>query len=147
MNEHINALFSKNNKLACDELHYLMGQSIQTNENYQYMDIFSEMLHDESNKICLRGALLICANARWDIDNKIDRVIDELLMHVEDEKPTSSRQFIKSLGNVILHKKELIPTIKEKLENVDFSKYKESMSTLLTRDVQLLLKYIDEESI
>ncbi|WP_312441038.1 hypothetical protein [Lacrimispora sp.] len=38
---------------------------------------------------------LIAANAKWDRDNRIDEIIDELLRHVMDEKPVTARQCIK----------------------------------------------------
>ena len=68
--------------------------------------------------------------------------MDKFLEHIEDEKPITARQCIKSLENIIKYKKELIPVIKERLLKVNYLKYEDSMQSLIFKDVEKILNLI-----
>ena len=53
------------------------------------------------------------------------------------------RQCLQALHEVVFFKPELSELIKKEITNINISKYKESMSPLIQKDVNDLLKMID----
>lgn len=85
---------------------------------------------------------MISANAKWDIDFKIDEIIDEYLKHITDEKPITARQCIKSLPDIAQYKPDLIDSISIALKGANVEKYADSMKPLIYKDIQTALKKI-----
>lgn len=109
---------------------------------YEYFEDSEKMLFDEKSHIKMRGFRIICKLSKWDKDNKINNIIDSLLQVLDDEKPTIIRQCLSSLNNLLLYKKDLKEKTENKLENMDLSKYKDSMKPLIQKDIDYLLKQL-----
>jgi len=88
--------------------------------------------------------VLLAYNARWDIDNKIDEIIDEYLKHITDVKPITARQCIKLLPMIARDKPELRNDICSALQKADISFYDDSMQPLVYKDIQKVLKEIQK---
>ena len=86
--------------------------------------------------------VLIAANARWDIDDKVDQVIGRYLRHVEDEKPITARQCIQALPEIARHKPVLCDDICRALRGADPTIYPSSMAPMITKDIQAALAAI-----
>ena len=142
MEDLIENLYNLDNTIAYSCLKELEKISYSSNEVYKYFDKFVEMLDNKNSYIRTRGIVLISSNAKWDIDNKINLIIDKFLEHIEDEKPITARQCIKSLENIIKYKNELGPIIKNKLLKLNYLKYEESMQSLIFKDVEKILDLI-----
>ena len=142
MEDLIENLYNLDNTIAYSCLKELEKISYSSNEVYKYFDKFVEMLDNKNSYIRTRAIVLISSNAKWDIDNKINLIIDKFLEHIEDEKPITARQCIKSLENIIKYKKELISIIKERLLKVNYLKYEDSMQSLIFKDVEKILDLI-----
>lgn len=112
----------------------LLGTSAKSDEVYGYMDDFFAMMNDGNSNIRVRALGLICANAKWDGQKKIDGRIDEILSHITDEKPIAARQFINLLPELAAEKPELKTVILDALKNADFSVYPDGMSALAAKD-------------
>lgn len=143
MEELIQNLYNPDNKIAYNTLKELEKLSKENSNVYKYFDTFVEMLDDENSYIRTRGIILISNNAKWDSENRINNIIDKFLVHIEDDKPITSRQCIKSLENIVKYKKELLATIKERLLKINYLKYDNSMQSLIFKDVEEILKLID----
>lgn len=52
-------------------------------------------MDSDNSYIRTRGLTLIAYNAKWDEDNKIDKIIDEYLKRIEDVEPITARQCIR----------------------------------------------------
>ena len=102
------------------------------------------MLDNEKSFIRVRGFRLICKNAKWDKYNKIDNSIDKILQELNDEKPTSVRQCLKAIAEIVEYKKSLNNKIKEKLLKINYLNYKDSMQSLIFKDVEKILMLINE---
>jgi len=100
------------------------------------------MLNDERTFIRVRGFRLICCLAKWDTENKINDNIDIILKELEDEKGTSVRQCLEKLNQILIYKNELTNIIASKLRNLELSKYKESMQSLIKKDLEHILEYL-----
>ena len=131
-------LQNKNNNEAHQLLLQLESRSAETDELYAYFEDFLGLLKGKSSYVRTRGFRLICAQAQWDHENKIERNIDVLLSMLDDEKPTAVRQCLAALHNVVLYKPDLSETIEAKLDHLDLSKYKDSMSPLIQKDIDEL---------
>jgi len=140
----IDSLYSKDEKQAYNSLLQLEQISEEANIVYPYFDTFAEMMFDNHYFIRLRGYRLLCKQAKWDNENNIDRIIDDILMQIEDEKPTAVRQKIKALEDIVLYKKGLNNKIRQSILSFDCSKYKESMQSLILKDIERLISIIDK---
>lgn len=109
---------------------------------YQYFDEIKAMLKSDKSAIRVRGFRIICKLAKYDKENKINHSIDLILDELDDLKPTVVRQCLNSLNAIILYKPNLANKIQNKLKLINYSKYKDSMSPLIKKDVDELLKNI-----
>lgn len=141
----INGLLDHDDQKAYDCLKILEEKSRDSSELYSFFDTFAEMLSNDNSYIRTRGILLIAANAKWDTDNKIDGIIDKFLGCITDEKPITARQCVKVLPAIVKYKPGLKEVIVNALHNADLSNYKESMQSLILRDIQKALNEIDNK--
>lgn len=139
----IDKLRDRDNNSAYKATKQLINISAESNDVYKYMDVFCDMIDDEDSYIRNRAIYLITANAKWDINNKIDEVIDRILLHITDDKPVTARQFVKSLPDICRYKPELESDFRNALLSADFSKYNDSMQSLLQKDTVGALNKID----
>lgn len=142
MEELIKNLYSSHTNIAYDCLKKLQELSYINNNVYGYFDEFAQMLDSKNSYIRTRGITLIACNAKWDKDNKINKIIDKYLDHIEDDKPITSRQCIKALESIVKNKPELIPTIKNRLLKINYLKYNDSMQALVFKDAERILELI-----
>lgn len=142
MKEKIENLYNKDNNSAYKTLLDLEVITIESNELYSYFDLLLKMLNDERTFIRVRGFRLICCLAKWDTENKINDNIDIILKELEDEKGTSVRQCLEKLNQILIYKIELTNIIASKLRNLELSKYKESMQSLIKNDLEHILEYL-----
>lgn len=140
--ELIERLCSKDNKAAYQALQMLETESEKSNDVYKFFDRFVEMIEDKNSYIRNRGIALISVNAKWDTENKIDKIIDSYLKHILDEKPITARQCIKALPNIAKYKPNSDECIREALMKADVAIYDDSMQTLLHKDISSSLKKI-----
>ena len=113
--------------------------SEESDDLYPYTERFADMVSDRAWAVRCRGFRLFCKQARWDTDGVIDCCLDRALAILEDEKPTAVRQALAALLDVVPHKPELWPVIRVRLETMDLSRYKDSMSPLIQKDMETLL--------
>jgi hypothetical protein len=102
------------------------------------------MLESDHSYIRTRGLRLIAANARWDIDNKIDKIIDKFLECVTDEKPITARQCIKALPTIVKYKPDLKKDVENALRDANLSRYQENMQALIFKDIHKALGDIEK---
>lgn len=142
--ELIEMLYNKDDKIAYDALKQLENISEKNNEIYLYINEFIDMLNNEKSFIRVRGFILICKNAKWDNKNQINININKILAILEDKKPTSVRQYLKAIQDIVRNKPELKKQIKEKLLNFNYLQYADSMQSLIFNDIDKLIKLIDK---
>lgn len=138
----VNGLLDKNDKAAYKCLKELLSISEQDNRVYQYFNTIADMIDNENSYIRTRGLLLISANAKWDVDYKIDEIIDKYLRHIMDDKPITARQCIKALPNIAKHKPELTADIVLALQKANPQRYADSMQALVYGDIRNAIKMI-----
>jgi len=144
INELINGLFDSDDKAAYLCLKELESLSEYGSQVYQFFDTFADMLRNDNSYIRTRGLRLISANAKWDIDFKIDEIIDEYLCHIMDDKPITARQCIRVLPNIARYKPNLVDDIYSALNKANPGRYTDSMQQLISGDIVLALKMINK---
>ena len=142
MKNKISNLYNTDDKLAYNALLELELITEHSNELYDFFDELLDMLKNEKSFIRVRGFRLICALAKWDIDNKINNNIDIILNELDDEKGTSIRQCLEKINLILTYKADLKDKIESKLRNINLSKYKESMQILIKKDIEKILSNI-----
>ena len=131
----ISGLQSKNNKEAHQLLLQLEVQAAGSNELYDRFADFLDLLNSKSSFVRTRGFRLACAQARWDVEHKIEKNLDRLLCMLDDEKPTAVRQCLAALHMVVLYQPGLADRIEAKLDAMDLSGYRDSMHPLIEKDI------------
>ena len=80
----------------------------------------------------------ICGDGKkWTIYS--DETIVQVLTILQDEKPTAVRQALAALQEVVRYKPALWEPIGKAVGSVDVYRYKDSMRSLLEKDMQALL--------
>lgn len=142
MKEKLENLYNEDNNSAYKTLLELETITTESNELYSYFKDLLEMLNDEKTFIRVRGFRLICSLAKWDNENKINKNIDVILKELEDDKGTAVRQCLEKLNLILMYKIEITYIIKNKLKNLDLSKYKKSMQSLIEKDIDCILEQL-----
>ena len=138
----MDGLFNKDNNRAYACLQQLQRLSEESNAVYPYFDTLPDMLDSDNSYIRTRGLLLIAANAKWDIDHKIDEIIDVYLKHIEDVKPITARQCIQVLPEIARYKPDLAEIIRNALLQANTGQYKNTMQPLVQKDIADALRRI-----
>ena len=142
MNDKIKKLYDKDDKIAYNNLIELEIETTESDELYNYFDDFLCMLKNDKTFVRVRTFRLICALAKWDCNNMIENNIDLILNELDDDTSTSVRQCLDKLNLILIYKPELSNKIENKLKQLDIGKYKESMQSLIKRDIDSILKSI-----
>ena len=136
-------LENKDTSQAFKNLLELELLSSSSNILYPYISTFIKMAGSEKYVIKIRGFRLFCKQAKWDTENIINRNLENTLNILKDEKPTVVRQALSALKDIVVYKKELQPIIKEKALSVNYLKYKDTMHSLISKDIQNLIELMD----
>ena len=135
----LSMLTAKDTKRGYGAFLELERLSEESDDLYPYTERFADMVSDRAWAVRCRGFRLFCKQARWDDAGVIDRCLDQALTILEDEKPTSVRQALAALLDVVPYKRELWPAIRQRVEVMDLNRYKDSMVPLIQKDMQRLL--------
>lgn len=129
---------------------YVKKLVLESNEKDEYLEIVPalvNLLKDENSYLRTRAFILICAQAKWLDKNQIGKLLDEMLPLIYDSKPTVVRQCLSAIQNIVIN----IPTTSNKIEKaikkIDLSIYKDSMSPLIQKDIDELLKLIKKNDL
>ena len=138
MEETLRKLRDKNDKAAYEFAKQVSAESSVSDKYLGFIQSFAEMLQDKSSYVRTRAFILICNQARWASDGQVEAVFDKMLPLLNDPKPTVVRQCLSALREVVLFRPELSGEIKNALAEMNLSKYKDSMSPLIEKDVAAL---------
>lgn len=142
MKEKIKLLYDKDDKVAYKVLLELETEVTESNELYNCFNGLLNMLKHEKTFVRVRAFRLICALAKWDNENKIENNFDLILKELDDNTSTSVRQCLAKLNLILIYKPNLSSKVDNKLKQLDLTKYKESMQSLIKKDIDSILKNI-----
>lgn len=141
--ELIKLLNEKDNDIRYKAFQLLEARSEKYSDILRYFDIFALKLINNNSYQKSIGLRLIAVNAKWD-DCKIDNVIKSYLSLCEDENAVVVRDCIQGLCKILPYKNNLWSQIVKKLVDIDLGKIKETMRSLVTKDIIKVLKYIND---
>lgn len=144
--EKIELLYGKDTSKAYGVLKELEALSDREDSLYPFLDEFISMLDSDRYAVRVRGFRLLCKQAKWDSENRIDGAIGSVLAVLHDEKPTAVRQALQYLETVVPYKKALGGKIREAVLGIDAASYQDTMRPLIEKDIRRLVKVIDENS-
>ena len=147
MEDIISKLTVNDSKYACAFADKIISESQETDEWYEYFDDFATLLDHPKSLVRNRALYILAANAQWDEENRFDKIISDYLTHVTDEKPITARQCVKALAQVGRAKPQYIPRILSCLKSADLSKYKDSMRSLIEKDIAETEKILTTSSL
>jgi len=145
--QRIAMLYEKDTSATHRNLLELEKLSDAKNSLYCYFDQFISMLDSEIYGVRVRGFRLMCKQAKWDKENKINGSIEKILLSLDDEKPSAVAMFLQSLGHSLLpYKKELGEKIRQVIIFLDCSRFRaDTMRPLIKREINKLTKQIDAQ--
>ena len=143
VNERIAALYEKDTHSAYANLLALEALAEEENALYPYTGEFIAMLKSERYVVRVRGFRLLCKQAKWDEEGRINGAIDDILAALGDEKPTAVRQVLQYLTHMVPYKRELHANIRAAALSIDLSRFKDTMMPLIEKDIQALLRAMD----
>lgn len=138
MDDIVYRLKNKDEKAAYEYAKTIGVESAKSDKYLNYVPIFADMLEDDNSYVRTRAFMLICNQARWADDGQIEKVFLRMSNLLYDSKPTVVRQCLGALHEVILYKPELSNAINEAICKIDLSRYKDSMSPLIKKDIEAL---------
>lgn len=142
MKDVIKQITQKDNKAAYAKTKEIVAASELSNDYYQYLDDFASLLDDDNSYIRTRAFILCCSQARWD-DGKIKKVLPIMVKLFNDSKPTVVRQCLEAIKEIVVHCPKLCPDILKAINNIDTTKYKDSMAPLIKKDIDSLIDLIN----
>lgn len=143
MTQWTEALWGRDTAAGYEALQKLLAASQASGKVYPYMGQFLEKLGSGNSFFRTRALALLFANAKWDTQNQIEAHIDQILLHITDQKPVTARCCIQGLPALGRAKPGLRPAILAALRNADTSLYPPSMRPLVDRDIQKALQELD----
>lgn len=139
--EIIQKLTDSNEKEAYEFAKNIIAESAKTDKYVDMIPDFVNMLQNKSSYTRTRAFILICNQAKW-ANNQIEKVFDQMKPLLNDPKPTVVRQCLKALHEVALYKPNMCNTIKDAISKINLGNYKDSMSPLIKKDIDELMKTI-----
>ena len=144
MQDIINKLTAKNDNDACAFADQIISESQDSDKWYEYFDAFASLLNHPKSFVRNRVLYILAANAKWDDQNRFDLIIDDYLSHITDEKPITARQCVKALVQVGKAKPHYIDRIISSFHDVNLVKYKDSMRSLIEKDMEETERLLSE---
>lgn len=141
--EIIARLRDKDEKTAYEFAKKLGIESAESDKYVEMIPAFSEMLADKNSYVRTRAFILICNQARWADKGQIEDAFSQMKPLLYDAKPTVVRQCLSALHEVVLYRPEMIELIRDAVNNIDLTAYKDSMSPLIKKDMDKLFKAMD----
>lgn len=112
-------------------------ESAKSDIYYDYIDDFAKLLDSKNAYVRIRSFSLICYQAKWDEENRIDKHIDKMLKLFSDEKPIVVRKCLEASHELLLFK-DYNDKVLKALNEIDVNKYADSMKPLVIKDIEEL---------
>ena len=144
--ELISALNSKNEMESYELLKLVYAENARSSRYYSCFEDFLRMIGGKTSFTRMRGFGLCASLAKWDRENKIDAHLSEMLVVLEDEKPSTVRVALGWIGDMLRYKPYLAELIQKNLGRIDCGKYKDTMAPLIKKDVEKLLEQLGDMS-
>lgn len=134
--ELIKGLSSTNNNYAYNCLQRLEAICKENNSIYVCFDEFCQLLQSKNSYQRVRAFRLVATCAKWDKERRIDNIIHDLFACATDNNPICARQCISLMPLIADNKPYLQEKIATFLCQINLSKYKDNMQSLIIKDIK-----------
>lgn len=131
----LDKLQDTNDELAYAAAKEIAAESEFSDKYYKYIPDFVKLLNHKKSYIRTRALIIICSQARWDDQGIIAQYLSQILNLIHDDKPTVVRQSLNAIKEIIVFRPELCDTVSSEVDKIDLLKYRESMSSLIQKDI------------
>jgi len=138
----LSMITDKNDKIAYENTKMIAKESELSDKYYEYLNDFSKLLKSEKSHIRIRAFILCASQSRWDHKGKIKEILPDMVLLFCDDKPTVVRQCLNAVKEIIAYRKELTNIILDGINQIELSKYNDSMRPLIEKDIFEVLKLI-----
>lgn len=138
------AITDKDDNRAYAKTKEIAAASELSPEYYPHVEEFASLLTDKKSYIRTRAFILICCQARWDTEGRIEKLLPRMLPLLNDPKPTVVRQCLNAVKEIIVFRPELGDIIGNGLGKIDLAQYKDSMAPLIRKDMAEVTELIEE---
>ena len=142
----LSLITDNDDKLAYENVKRIAAESAESDKYCRFIPDFASLLANKKSYVRTRALILCCSQARWDTAGQLRSYLPDMLRLLHDEKPTVVRQSLKALMEVVVFRPELSDAINAELDKMDLSKYKDSMTGLISADISGLRELIDGAS-
>jgi len=125
----------KDDKVRYNAFLLLQERSKQNADVYPYWNVFQSKLKNENSYQRSIGIMLIAENVKWDLEDKMNDIIQEYLNCLYDEKMITVRQCIQSLKIIARETTAFHEKITNDLLKYDVMAVRESMRKLVLLDI------------
>lgn len=123
----------------------LQNRSLLFADVYSHWDTLRNKLKSDNSYQRSIGIMLIAENVKWDVENRMEDMIDEYLVLLNDEKSITKRQCIQALGKIASAKPGLNDKIASRLISFDITAAKETMRKSILLDILDVLLIIRKD--
>ncbi|MDD2591883.1 MAG: hypothetical protein PHP11_05145 [Erysipelotrichaceae bacterium] len=135
----------KDDNIRYNALLLLQIRSALFSDVYLYWSILQNKLKSDNSYQRSIGLLLLVDNVKWDKEKRMEGMIDQFLMLLDDEKPITIRQCIQALGKIVEVKPNLNDKVAAKMIDFDLMSVKETMRKSILLDILNVLLIIRKE--
>lgn len=135
----------KDDNIRYNALLLLQIRSALFSDVYLYWSILQNKLKSDNSYQRSIGLLLLIDNVKWDKEKKMEGMIDQFLMLLDDEKPITIRQCIQALGKIVEVKPNLNDKVVAKMIDFDLMSVKKTMRKSILLDILNVLLIIRKE--
>lgn len=124
----------------------LQARSSYSDDVYPYWELLVSKLKSKNSYQRSIGAMLLAENVRWDLNNKMEDLLEAYLELLNDEKPITVRQSIQSLGKIAEVKPHLGKKIADALITLPLDSIRDTMRKSILLDILGVLFIIRKSS-
>lgn len=135
----------KDDNIRYNALLLLQIRSALFSDVYLYWSILQNKLKSDNSYQRSIGLLLLVDNVKWDKEKRMEGMIDQFLMLLDDEKPITIRQCIQALGKIVEVKPNLNDKVAAKMIDFDLMSVKKTMRKSILLDILNVLLIIRKE--
>jgi hypothetical protein len=112
---------------------------------YAHWNVLEEKLGSDNSYQRSLGVMLLAENVRWDKEGKFGKAIGKYLACCGDVKFITARQAIQGLAHIVKATDTYNLQIQQNLRSPKLEQYKENQQKLLNKDIEAVLKIIQNK--
>jgi hypothetical protein len=140
----VETLSEKDDAIRYNAFLLLQARSRVSSDVYVHWEVLEGKLESDNSYQRSLGVMLLAENVQWDAEGKFSKTIGKYLQCCGDEKFITARQTIQGLEAILKATNKYDAQIKQHLNQLSITQYKENQQKLLAKDSAKILKLIEK---